>query len=220
MAKRTVILGTYDTAAHGWTLAALKLSDPEQKTNYVEKTGGDGSWDWSTVMTEGLPRYKDRSLSITLECSEGTRADREGLISEIVNLLDGMEWEITLPDHTDCYLTGRLHVAVNYSDLAHASVTISGTCKPWLYKKRAMVITLSATSTEKHAILVNAGRLALVPSLEVADGTVSLTYGTATTSMSPGTYEWPTLLLMPGNNSLTYKGSGKLTISYREAVLR
>lgn len=220
MTKRTVLFGTFDTAAKGWTLSGLTLSDPEQKTNYVEKTGGDGSWDWSTVMTDGIPKYKDRSLSVTLECSEGTRADREAYISQIVNLLDGMEWDITLPDYPEMYLTGRLHVAVNYSDLAHASVTVTGTCRPWLYRKREVVLTLTATSTEKNAILVNAGRLTLVPTLEVTDGSVGITYGTQSIQLSAGKYEWPALLLTPGNHAIKYKGSGTLTITYREAVLR
>lgn len=228
LTKRTVIFksydgvigSTYDTAANGWTLAALQIGDAEQKTNYVEKTGGDGSWDWSTVMTDGLPRYKDRSLSITLEQSEGTRTEREARVREVVNLLDGLEWEITLPDQKDYYLIGRLHVAVDYSDYAHASITITGTCRPWFYSQQEKVILLSATSTEKIAFLVNAGRLALVPTLEVADGSVGITYGTQSIQLSAGKYEWPTLLLTPGNHTLKYKGSGTLTITYREAVLR
>lgn len=214
------MIGSYDTAAQGWTLAGLKLNEPEQKTNYVEKTGGDGSWDWSTVMTDGIPRYRDRSLSIALECSEGTRADRERLISDTINQLDGLEWDITLPDHPDHYLTGRVHVSVNYSNLAHAALIITGTVKPWLFKKQETIIELEVTSTEKSAVLVNAGRLTLVPTIEVVDGTVTLTYGTASTSMSPGKYEWPTLLLTPGNHPIKYKGSGTLTVTYREAVLR
>lgn len=220
MIKRTVKIGAYDTAAKGWTLTALHLSDPTQKTKYVERTGGDGSWDWSTVMTDGLPRYDDRNLSLTLECSEGTKADRETLISGAVNQLDGYEWEITLPDHTEYYLVGRLHVAVNYSDNAHASVTITGACKPWLFKKTEKVLVLTASTTAKSATLVNSGRLAVVPTLEVEEGPVTLSYGTASTSMSDGRYEWPTLLLTPGNHPIQYKGSGTLTISYREAVLR
>lgn len=220
MVKRTVKIGDYDTAAQGWTLSGLMLGEPEQKTNYVEKTGGDGSWDWSTVMTDGIPRYRNRTLSITLECSEGTRSDREKLISGIVNQLDGLEWDIILPDHPSHYLTGRTHVAVSYSDLAHASVLITGTCNPWLYKKDETIIELQATSAEKSAVLVNAGRLTIVPTLEVTGGTVTLSYGTASTSMSEGKYEWPTLLLTPGNHPIKYKGSGTLTVTYREAVLR
>ena len=77
MQKRTARIGGYDTAVYGWTLTGCELRAPEQKTNYVERTGGDGSWDLSTVMTGGVPRYKDRTLTITLENSQGDRADRE-----------------------------------------------------------------------------------------------------------------------------------------------
>lgn len=220
MTKRTILFGQYDTAGHGWTLAGWKLSDPDQKTKYVDKTGGDGAWDWSTVMTDGLPRYKDRSLTVTLECSEGTRADREELISGMVNQLDGLEWEITLPDHPNHYLEGRLHVAENYSDLAHASVTVKGTCRPWLYKKKQTVVTLPPVTTDQTYNLTNAGRLALVPALNVSGGNVRLKYAGASIELSAGTYEWPVLLLTPGTHTITYQGTGTLTITYREAVLR
>lgn len=220
MSKRTILFGSYDTAGHGWTLTGWKLSDPEQKTKYVDKTGGDGAWDWSTVMTDGLPRYKDRSLTATLECSEGDRAYREDLIGSMVNQLDGLEWEITLPDHTDYYLEGRLHVAVNYSDLAHASVTITGTCRPWLYKKKQTVVTLPPVTTEHTRNLTNSGRLALVPTLSLSEGTFRLRYAGASIELSAGTYEWPVLLLTPGQHTVAYQGTGTLTITYREAVLR
>lgn len=221
MQKRKFIFGSYDTAAHGWTLApGWKLSDPEQKTNYVEKTGGDGSWDLSTAMTEGIPRYKDRSLTVTLECSTGTRASREELISEMVNQLDGFKWQIVSPDKPDHYLVGRLHVAVNYNDLAHAAVTVTGTCEPWLYSTQETVLTLNATSTKIKVMLSNNGRRAVVPTLTVTDS-VLLEYGGDSLQLSTaGTYEWPALLLTPGNHLVNYSGSGTLTFTYREAVLR
>jgi hypothetical protein len=56
MQKRTMIFGSYNTAEHGWTLGQWKLSDPVQKTNYVERTGGDGSWGLSTAHSNGIPR--------------------------------------------------------------------------------------------------------------------------------------------------------------------
>lgn len=220
LTKRTLKIGTYDTAAHGWTLTAgWKLSDPEQKTNYVEKTGGDGAWDLSTALTDGIPRYKDRSLTATLELSEGTRAAREAVISEMVNQHDGMERELTLPDHPEHYLTGRVHVAVGYNDLAHAAVTITATCRPWLYKKQETILTVSAGATEQTAMLTNSGRRTVVPQITTT-GDVLLKYGAATIALSPGTYEWPELLLTPGEHPITYSGEGKITFTYREAVLR
>lgn len=220
MLKRTILIGEYDTASHGWTLApGWKLSDPEQKTNYIEKTGGDGSWDLSTALTDGIPRYKVRSLSATLECSEGTRDDRERLISVMVNQLDGLEWQIVLPDHPGHYLTGRVHVAVEYNNPAHAAVKVSATCAPWLYKKTETIYTLDLHTNEQSAVLTNSGRLTVVPQITVV-GEALLEYGTDSIALSEGTYQWPSLLLTPGAHPIIYSGEGKMTFTFREAVLR
>lgn len=220
MTKRTLLIGDYDTAAHGWTLAECWLSDPEMKTNYIEKNGGDGSWDLSTVVTDGIPRYKTRELAVTLECSAGTRTERATLVSQMVNQLDGLEWHIVLPDYPNHYLAGRVHVGVVYNDLAHTCVTVSAVVEPWLYKARATAYSLALATDERTVNLANSGRKELVPVLTVT-GTALLKYGAASVSLTNATnYLWPTLLLTPGSHTLTYSGSGTLAITYREAVLR
>ena len=227
MKKRTVRLGTYDTASHGWTLSGCVLSDPEQKTNYVERTGWDGTWDLSTVLTDGIPRYKDRTLTITLENSQGDRAAREKTISEMVNQLDGLEWNIVLPDYPDHYLQGRVRVKVNYSDLAHASVTISATCQPWLFKSLERVVILDApttASTETATFyLLNEGRKVVTPVLTL-EGTGSISINNQTFSLKEGENVLPGLQLFPNEPLLIrYLGGstgGTLTVTYREAVLR
>lgn len=220
MTKRTLLIGTYDTAANGWTLAGLELSAPEQKTHYIEKTGGDGSWDLSTVVTDGIPRYKDRTLTATLECSVGTRAERTTLIGNMINQLDGMRWHFVLPDHPEHYLAGRVQIEVAYHTPAHSSVTVTAVCEPWLYKSQETAYSLSAVEEERTVNLSNNGRKALVPLLTVT-GSVQLRYGTSSVSLTEASsYEWPTLLLTPGDHSLHYSGDGTLSVTYREAVLR
>lgn len=223
MTKRTVVLGTYNTALHGWTLCLWKLSDPVQKTNYVEKSGGDGSWDLSTVMTEGIPRYKNRSLSMTLECSQGSREARENLLNDMVNQLDGLEWDIVLPDRPDHYLRGRVHIAVNQNSPAYASITITAEVEPWFYALREKIVVLDAPitiSTETATFqLRNDGRRVVSPVLTV-DGTAHLSFKGNHTNLTTGTYEWPALQLTPGWNEIIYTGDGTLTLTYREAVLR
>lgn len=228
MEKRTIIFGSYNTAEHGWTLGQWTLTAPEQKTNYVEKTGGDGSWDLSTAQTNGIPRYKNRTLTVPLECSEGTREEREEIINEMVNTLDGLEWKIVLPDRPDYYLFGRLHVAVNYSDLAHAMVTVTGTVEPWLYRERETIVELTApitASTDAATFyLWNRGRKVVTPLLTVV-GVADLSFGGVHTRLTTGSYKWPALQLVPGENALIYTGSYEggdetLTLTYREAVLR
>lgn len=227
MQKRTTRIGDYDTATHGWTLTGWVLSAPEQKTNYVERTGGDGSWDLSTVLTGGVPRYRDRELTITLENSQGDRSDREKTIRAMVNQLDGLEWRIVPPDHPDHFLVGRVHVAVEYSDLAHAMVTVTATCQPWLYKARETIKELVApitASTDAATFLVwNDGRKVVTPVLTVK-GKASLKFnGVNSETLTTGTYTWAPLQLAPGQNELMYTGSyngtDTLTLTYREAVL-
>lgn len=214
-------LGGYDTAANEWTLASWQLGDAPQKTNLVERPGGDGSWDLSTSLTDGLLRYGNRTLSAVFECSEGDRMYREAKLRQMVNQLDGMTLNIELPDDPDHYLIGRLKVVKNYSDLAHCAVTMTANCEPWKYSQAETVIRLTASATAKTAELVNNGRRAVVPTLTVAGSgaSVRIAYGSKSLTSSAAAFKWPDLLLTPGKHSLQYSGTGSLTISYREAVL-
>lgn len=221
MTKRTIIFGSYNTAAYGWTLTGWQLSPAEQKTNFVERAGGDGSWDLSTVLSDGLPRYYDRTLTVTLEHSGGDRLSREAIIRHMVNLLDGIRENIELPDDPYHYITGRLHVAREYNDPAHAAVTVTAVCAPWKYSTTELVVNLTATTAEQTARLVNGGRQAVVPTLTVtgSGASVRLVYGSVSRTLSAGTYKLPDLLLTPGTHTLTYAGTGSVKITYREAVL-
>ena len=219
MKKRTIIFGSYNTAEHGWTLGAWTLPAAEQKTNYVDKPGGDGSWDLSTALTDGIPRYGNRTLTVPLECSIGTREEREAIINEMVNTLDGLEWEIVLPDRPDYYLFGRIKVEVNYSDLAHAMVTVTATVEPWLYKAKESVVEIDSTEDGGTARIYNGGRKAVVPMLSV-EGNIELSVGDASVQLSEGTYKWPIMLLHPGFTTFNYSGAGSLVLTFREAVLR
>lgn len=222
MQKRKVIFGNYDTAVAGWTLTGWKLSDAVQKTKYVEKSGGDGSWDLSTAMTDGVPKYKDRTLTATFECSEGDRLSREAQIRQMVNTLDGRSMNIYLPDDDSTHLEGRVHVKRDYNDPAHAAVTVTATCAPWKFFNDEQIIELTATTTMQTVELVNAGGRVAVPVITITGTgtqTLLLKLGTATKAFGDGVYQWPVLVLTPGAHELQYVGVGTATLTYREAVL-
>ena len=225
MLKRKIVLGTYDTAAHGWTLTGWKLGAAVQKTNYVAKSGGDGSHDLSTAMTDGIPRYNDRPLTVTLECSDGDRLSREAKIKQMINQLDGMRVDIEPPDDNLHHINGRLHIVREYNDMAHAAVTVRATCKPWKYANTETAVALTAKTAAQTTTLLNAGRQAVVPVIKVTGSSASVllayksSIGTVSEAFSAGTYQWPELLLTPGSHDLTYSGTGAVLITYREAVL-
>lgn len=219
MEKRRILFGTYNTALHDWTLTGWNLAPAEQKTQYLEKPNGDGSWDFSTVLSDGVLRYRDRELTASFECSEGDRMSREAKIRHMVNTLDGMKLEIRLPDDADHYLVGRLHVIREYNDLAHAAVTVTAVCEPWKYSNSETVVEVTASATAQTITLHNSGRRAIVPQLTVTGGSISLKYENNTTTATTATKMWPALLLTPGTHGLEYSGSGTITFKYREAVL-
>lgn len=218
MEKRKIIFGDYDTAANGWTLSGWQLSPPEYKANRVEKPGGDGAWDLSTALTGGIPRYNDRTLTVTLERSDGDRLSRKEAVRDIVNRLDGQRVQIVLPDDPDYYLDGRLSVAKDYNDMAHAAVTVTAVCDPWLYSADTIATVIPVRTSEQTTNLENRGRRAVVPEVKV-DGEVLLRFGDFSVTLSSGTYQLPDLLLTPGTHKLVYSGSGSIEITYGEAVL-
>ena len=111
MDKRKIIFGGYDTAAEGkWTLTEWELTSPAYRSNFVEVPGRDGDLDLSTALTDGAPRYGNRTLTATFESSEGSRIDRENVIRAMTNWLDGWRLDIILPDDDEHHLTGRVSV--------------------------------------------------------------------------------------------------------------
>jgi hypothetical protein len=189
------------------------------KTNYIDIPGSDGALDLSTAITDGIPRYKNRILTATLELSGGTRAARTTKLQNLVSSHDGYERQIVHPDRPSHYLNGRVHVSVRFNDNAHAGVTVTVVCEPWFYANTESVRSFTASAENQTATLTNGGRKVVVPTLTVTGGPISLTYGASTVQLNAGTHKWSTLVLKTGGHLVSYKGSGTLTVKYREAVL-
>lgn len=225
MEKRGMMIGAYHTGSYGWTLTEWTLSPAEQKTTFVDKPGGQGSWDLSTALTDGLPVYNDRTLTARFELSEGDRPQRENVIRAMVNQLDGMRLHIYLPDDAEHYVIGRVHVAREYNDMAHAAVTVTAVCEPWKYSQQEyMEMEMVDTDTLQSMTLTNPGRLPVVPKIQIKKGpatnvSITLVYGTNTWELGEGTYQIPDILLYSGNNTLQYKGQGMLQIEYNEGAV-
>ena len=223
MARRKMILGTYDTDTHGlWTLTEWGLGPAPVITNIVDVPGRiRGPLDLSTVLTDGEPRFGSRQLSATFESSEGDRLARKVRIDTMTNWLHGWRMNIVLPDDPDHYLVGRVMVEELYNDLAHASVQVTADCEPWLYNNVETVVELTAATDEQTETLANPGRMTVVPLLEITGegANVLLKFGTSSWALGAGTYQLPDLVLPQGEHLLVYSGTGSVKLTYREAVL-
>lgn len=224
MEKRKITIGTYDTAVDGlWTLTGWVLGKATAFEEYADVPGHSGPLDLSTALTDGEPYYGSRTFEATFESSEGTRLEREERISRMINQLDGWRFNIVLPDDDQRHIKGRVRVERIYNDLAHASVRVTATCEPWRYNNEDTILLLNATGTEQTVQLTNNGRRSVVPTIKVEGESVTIkfTVGTEmrTWTLGPGEYIIGDIYLRSGSAPLVYSGSGKITFTYREAVL-
>lgn len=224
MEKRKIIIGTYDTALEGlWTLTSCNLGKAVANEEYAKVPGRNGALDVSTVLTDGEPYYENRPFEATLESSEGTRLEREERIDQMINMLDGWRFNITLPDDPTHYINGRVSVERLYNTPAHASVQIRATCDPWRYNNSDTVVGLVATTEEQTVSLINNGRRSVVPTIKITGGSATLKFtanGEARTwTLGEGEYILTDIYLKTGAAPLTYSGSATITLTYREAVL-
>ncbi len=224
--KRKLILGEYDTALHGlWTMNSCKITKAQQIQNYIDAPGRYAPLDASTTLTDGEPYYGNASLAASFESSEDDLTARQGRIDDMVNFLDGHTVQIIHPDHPGFFLIGRVQVVQDFNNLAHCGVSVNAVCEPWFYAADQTVVPLVATDEEQTAQLLNAGRMAVVPTVTV-EGNIHLAYGASSWDLSSGDYALPDILLTPGQNfkqpgvhEITYSGAGTVTFTYREAVL-
>ena len=224
MAKRKIIIGSYDTAVEGlWTLTSWTLGKAEANEEYAHVPGQNGPLDLSTVLTDGEPYYGSRAFEATFESSEGNRLEREDRSNQMVNKLDGWRFNIILPDDPLHYITGRVRVEKLYNTPVQASVRVSATCDPWRVNNAATVVGVTATTAENTVQLINNGRLSVVPTIQVTGGSVALKFTmngeTRTWNLSAGEYILADIYLKTGSAPLVYSGSGTITLTYREAVL-
>lgn len=219
MTMRKIVFGAYDTWQDwGLTLTSYELSAPEYKSNFVSVPCRDGDIDLSTVLTDGEPRYNNRELTATFEISSGTRDSRVELFSKIINALDGRSVNITLPDDTTHYITGRCSVSVGYNDLAHGEISVAAVCQPWRFANDESVRSTAISSTAATVTLTNNGRRVLTPTI-IVSSSATIVFGPNTVTLSAGTSKLPELQMPSGDTSVTASGSGSIKFLWREAVL-
>lgn len=201
----------------GLILSARSSNPPTPKYVKISVDGRDGDLNLSRVLTGDI-RYNNRPVSYSFIATEGTQAEREELISNIINELHGQEIKIIEPDDPDHYLIGDVEVVnvVNYK--AYSTFDVNATCEPYRYSINDVNRIINLTSTESNVVITNAGTKTLIPTV-IVDGSVNITIGSSSIALSSGTYKLTDLVLKKGSTVITVKGSGTLTISYKEGII-
>ena len=199
----------------GFTMSHCKLSDPEPITEYVTVPGRlKGPLDMSAALTDGVLEYNQRTLSVTLECSTGTRATRQTLLKELYTKLMGCLCQITLPDNSN-FLRGRVKLGTEVNDNAHLIVSITAICEPYFYGP-PITIPVPMYSEYEYFTFQNSSLLPIQPSSIVVKGSGSMEIkaldGSWSYTLSAGTYFLPELIFPVGfKDVFLYKGDSTIT---------
>lgn len=201
----------------GLILTAKKRNPPTPKYEKISIDGRDGEIDLSRALT-GEIKYKNTDASYSFLLSKGTQAEREELLSEIINFIHGQILNIIEPDDQYHYIVGDCIVENVVNNKAYASFTVSADCEPYRYAIEETNRYISLTSSITDIVITNTGTKILIPTLTV-NGSVNLTVGSSSVALSSGQYKLTSLKLKPGATTISVSGSGTLIVSYREAIL-
>lgn len=215
---RGVQFGEFHTADDwGLILNTKDIKTPTRKIVKVSVDGRDGDINLSRALT-GEMRYSNREASFTFLLTDGSYEEREELIDEIINSIDGYELQIIDPDKPDYYLVGECGVSDVVNNKAYGSFKITADCEPYYYAKNETRRVIELSTTEIDINLTNSGRKTLSPTV-IVEGEARVGYGATSTALSTGSYKLTSLYLRKGVTTVTLSGSGSITFVYREAVL-
>lgn len=189
---------------------------PEAKTTTVEIEGGDGVLDFSTALTGGDVKFKNRTITITLIkiCPDGKTAE---FLSEFMSQYQGQKITLTFDEEPAWYYTGRAkitHKKVN-SKVIEITMTIDADPYKLLHEK-----TIKIHKIENEKIVTFYNRRKWVAPIFTTDGPIQITTTDGTTyNLEAGTWTIPDLIFKPGENVLTFTGDATIEIEYQEGVI-
>lgn len=211
----TVYFGEQSSADWGLKLYDFQISQPEPQTAYVDVPFRDGQLDFSTALTDGIVRYKNRTLTMGFDIL-GNWSQWLTAISQINNALLGQRVRIRTQMDEEYYYLGRCSVSSAKESLAIGSITVTATCDPYKYKLTPTVKEFDVSGS--LSVSLQNDRMPTVPTV-TTDGEITIQFGESTIVFPAGTRRAPALLLLEGNNPMILTGTGHIKFEYQEGSL-
>lgn len=207
----------YTSDDWGLLLSSFEIGEASVKTNYINLPGGDGSIDLTEALT-GDVSYGDREIKAKFIIIDA-RSTWQATMDQ-VRACHGRKFAIVAPNDPDHYFIGRVSIGPLIKENSSASFDMTIVCEPWRYKNDVTVydFTMGVTGTLTTS-LVN-GRKRVLPTVTVSH-TTQVIFGLTSASLGAGTHVLTSVVLVEGNNSITFNAAQGATINvqYQEGVL-
>ena len=215
-------------------LSKREIEYPEPKTKTVNVFGMNGVIDLTPFLLD-YPVYDNRKMEFTFSLlqSEMPRMAWEKYLSEVANELQGKTVKIILDDDKNFYYRGKITIKSFDSNKNIGELVIDVAAEPykieirtsegnWLWDPFSFIdgviynadITVSGT---KEVYCPNLKK-PVVPELNCSTA-MSVKFGSTTYSLSAGSNKLAEIVLVEGNNILTFTGTGTVHITYERGSL-
>lgn len=232
---------TFDDRIHterdwGLKLLSVYIPMPDPKTQTIDISGGDGSIDLTEI--NGRPAYKDRDgLELAFDLMDGDYTTWFMKYSQFAAEMHGRKVKMVLDDEPEHYYMVRLNIDGKKTNPVYSEVTLSGSAEPFKYDllssgepwiwdifnfRTGVIRTLmdvEITSTNKTVTILGAG-IDNPPVFVVTEANnLKLTHDGRTYSLKVGRNRFPAVRVGKENVTLTFSGTGKMSVEYRGRYL-
>ena len=217
MRKPDVMLNGISMDGLGWLREGITFPAPQSQTNTIVVPGRNSPIRYTEAL--GRVSYQPRSFDITLSML-GTREKFNQMSEQIVNRFAGRLADVILSEEPALYCVGTLEITPGYDPLTHkGQLAISSTDgDAYRYHTTETVVIQNGNGT---AVLTN-DFMPAVPTVTVPDET-TLKWQAGTDrfikTVSAGTWTFPELELVQGENEIEVTTGGIVTFRYREGKL-
>lgn len=201
----------------GWLREGINFPAPQPQTNTIIVPGRNSPIRYTEAL--GRVSYQPRTFDITLSCLK-YREDFNRMADEIINRFAGRLVNVILSEEPALYHVGTLEITSGYDPLTHKGQLAINSSDADAYRYRTEE-TVAVQNGNGTAVLIN-DFMPVVPTLTVTDETTlkwQVGNDRFIKTVSAGTWTFPELELMQGENEIEITTVGTVTFRYREGRL-
>ena len=200
----------------GMFMTDFSVSPPEPQTVYVDVPFRDGPLDFSTALTGGIVKYKNRTVTAAFKTQDHTPDSWKDRYHGFVNYVQGQKISLIFDYDPQYYYLGRISCDAAKDDQLIGSFSITADCDPYKYKLSPTVKEFDVSGS--LSVTLQNDRMPTVPTV-TTDAEITVQFGESTIVFPSGTRKAPALLLTEGENQLILTGSGHIKFEYQEGAL-
>lgn len=211
----------------GLVLVSKQISAAEPQMNLISVPMRDGSIDLTEVLSNDI-KYKDRTITMVFEIMD-PRADWSAKVSIIQNYLHGKRLQIVFDDDCAFYYVGRVAVSEWSPNKSTAQIQIEAIVEPFKYDVLSSAVDWewdifdfeNGFINEMGELIVDGEttitlicrRKRMFPIFTVSND-MTITFDGEIYNLKTGSQKIYDIFLCEGENELTFKGNGTVSIDY------